>query len=80
MTAIAKGAAATKAPALWSTINSSEGYPRLLRRVNDRPGTPAMLSTHAGMDAAGFGILSLAAGRQGLRYRSHVAKGGGGLS
>jgi len=74
MTSIGKGAAATKAAALWSMVNFSEGYPAFIDgRVHDHPGTMAMLLTHAGMDAAGFAILLLAARLLGLRYRSLLA-------
>lgn len=48
--------AATKAAALWSMVNFSEGYPAFVDgRIHDGAGTTAMLLTHAGMDAAGFG-------------------------
>jgi MFS transporter len=74
MTSIGKGAAATKAAALWSMVNFSEGYPAFIDgRVHDHAGTTAMLLTHAGMDAAGFAILLLAARLLGLRYRSLLA-------
>jgi MFS family permease len=74
MTSIGKGAAATKAAALWSMVNFSEGYPAFVDgRVHDGAGTTAMLLTHAGMDAAGFAILLLAARLLGLRYRSLLA-------
>lgn len=71
MTTIGKGAAATKAAALWSLVNFSEGYPALVDgRVHDHVGTTAMLLTHAGMDAAGFVVLLAAALVLGLRYRT----------
>jgi len=71
MTSIGKGAAATKAAALWSMVNFSEGYPVFIDgRVHDHGGSTAMLLTHAAMDAVGFTILLLAARLLGLRYRS----------
>jgi hypothetical protein len=71
MTSIGKGAAATKAAALWSMVNFSQGHPAFIDgRVHDHTGTTAMLLTHAGMDTAGFAILLLAARLLGLRYRS----------
>jgi hypothetical protein len=71
MTSIGKGAAATKAAALWSLVNFSEGYPALVDgRVHDQVGTTAMLLTHAGMDAGGFALLLAAAMLLGLRYRT----------
>lgn len=74
MTSIGKGAAATKAALLWSMFNFSEGYPAFVDgRVHDHAGTTAMLLTHAGMDAAGFAVLLLAARLLGLRYRSLLA-------
>lgn len=74
MTSIGKGAAATKAAALWSMVNFSEGYPAFVDgRVHDHAGTTAMLLTHAGMDAAGFAILLLTARLLGMRYRSLLA-------
>ncbi len=74
MTSIGKGAASTKAAALWSMVNFSEGYPAFVDgRVHDAAGTTAMLLTHAGMDAAGFAILLLVARLLGLRYRSLLA-------
>jgi MFS family permease len=74
MTAIGRGAAATKAAALWSMVNFSEGYPALVDgRVHDHAGTTAMLLTHAGMDAAGFAILLFVARLLGLRYRALLA-------
>ena len=74
MTSIGKGAAATKAAALWSMVNFSHGYPAFIDgRVHDHAGTTAMLLTHAGMDAAGFAILLLTARWLGVRYRSLLA-------
>jgi len=74
MTAIGRGAAATKAAALWSMVNFSEGYPAFVDgRVHDHAGTTAMLLTHAAMDAAGFASLLLAARLLGFRYRALLA-------
>lgn len=74
MSTIGKGAAATKAAALWSMVNFSEGYPVLVDgRVHDIAGTTAMLLTHAAMDAAGFAILLLAARVLRIRYRALFA-------
>jgi len=62
MNSIGKGAASTKAAVLWSLFNFSGAYPALVDgRVHDHAGTTAMLLTHAGMDAVGFGILVLLA-------------------
>jgi hypothetical protein len=62
MSSIGKGAASTKAAVLWSLFNFSGAYPALVDgRVHDHVGTSAMLLTHAGMDAAGFGLLLLLA-------------------
>lgn len=74
MTSIGKGAAATKAAALWSMVNFSQGYPTFVDgRIHDRAGTTAMLVTHAGMDAAGFAVLLMTARLLGVRYRSLLA-------
>jgi hypothetical protein len=62
MSAIGKGAASTKAAALWSLTNLAIVYPTLLEgAVHDRAGTAAMLLTDAGLGAAGFGMLLVAA-------------------
>ena len=62
MGSIGRGAASTKAAVLWSLFNFSGAYPALVDgRVHDQVGTTAMLLTHAGMDAMGFGILLLLA-------------------
>jgi MFS family permease len=74
MTAIGRGAAATKAAALWSMVNFSEGYPAFVDGgVHDYAGTTAMLMTHAGMDAAGFVVFLCVARVLGLRYRALLA-------
>jgi MFS family permease len=71
MSTIGRGAAATKAAALWSMVNFSEGYPALVDgRVHDVAGTTAMLLTHATMDAAGFVILLLVARSLRVRFRA----------
>ncbi len=58
MKAIGKGAASTKAAALWSLANLAFAYPTLIEgRVHDRAGTVAMLVTDAGLGIAGFGVL-----------------------
>lgn len=68
MTAIGKGAASTKAAALWSVTNFAIVYPTVLEgAVHDRAGTVAMLLTDAGLGAAGFGMLMLATRLLGLR-------------
>ena len=62
MGSIGRGAASTKAAVLWSLFNFSGAYPALVDgRVHDQLGTTAMLLTHAGMDAVGFGVLLLLA-------------------
>ena len=62
MSSIGRGAASTKAAVLWSLFNFSGAYPALVDgRVHDQMGTTAMLLTHAGIDAMGFGILVLLA-------------------
>jgi len=62
MGSIGRGAASTKAAVLWSLFNFSAAYPALVDgRVHDQLGTTAMLLTHAGMDAVGFGVLLLLA-------------------
>jgi len=74
MNAIGKGAASTKAAALWSLFNFSAAYPVFVDgNVHDHMGTVAMLLTHAGMDAAGFGILLLLASWLGVSLRSSPA-------
>jgi hypothetical protein len=61
MTAIGRGAASTKAAALWSLANLASAYPTLIEgAVHDRRGTNAMLLTDVGLGAAGFGLLILA--------------------
>ena len=75
MTAIGQGAAATKAAALWSLVNFSEGYPALIDgRVHDHAGTTAMLMVHAAMDAVGFAILLVVAWLLGLQLRALLAR------
>jgi hypothetical protein len=75
MSAIGKGAASTKAAVLWSLFNFSAAYPTLVDgRVHDHLGTSAMLFTHAGMDAAGFGILLLLASLLKLPLRAGSAR------
>lgn len=75
MSSIGKGAASTKAAALWSLFNLSAGYPTLIDgRMHDHAGTTAMLLTHAGMDAAGFGILLLLASLLRVPLRSPAAQ------
>jgi hypothetical protein len=62
MTAIGKGAAATKAASLWSLANFAVAYPTALDgAVHDYAGTGAMLLTDAALGAAGFGVLLVAA-------------------
>lgn len=74
MSAIGKGAASTKAAAFWSLFNFSAAYPALVDgKVHDHAGTAAMLLTHAGMDAAGFGILVLLASWLRVSLRSSPA-------
>lgn len=74
MNTIGKGAAATKAAALWSLVNFSEGYPALVDgRVHDLAGTTVMLLIHAAMDAVGFAILLLAALLLRIRFRELFA-------
>ena len=61
MTAIDKGAASTKAAALWSLTNFAIVCPTLIEgAVHDRIGTVAMLLTDAALGAVGFGMLLVA--------------------
>ena len=62
MTAIGRGAASTKAAALWSLANFASAYPTVIDgAVHDHVGTRAMLLTDAGLGQAGFGVLLVAA-------------------
>lgn len=62
MTAIGRGAASTKAAALWSLANFASAYPTVIDgAVHDHVGTRAMLLTDAGLGLAGFGVLLVAA-------------------
>jgi hypothetical protein len=71
MSAIGKGAAATKAASLWSLANFSFAYPTALDgAVHDYAGTRAMLLTDAALGAVGFGVLLLAARMLALRLIS----------
>ena len=64
MTAIGKGAASTKAAALWSLANLAFFYPTVIEgAVHDSRGTVAMLLTDAGIGIIGF-VVILAAFRQ----------------
>jgi len=74
MTAIVRGAAATKAAAYWSLFNLGDVYPALVDgAVHDHAGTTLMLMTHAAMDAVGFAVFLAAARLLGLRYRTLLA-------
>jgi hypothetical protein len=76
MTAIGRGAAATKAAAYWSLFNFADVYPALVDgSVHDHAGTTFMLMTHAAMDVAGFAVFLGAARWLGLRYRTLLAAG-----
>jgi MFS transporter, PAT family, beta-lactamase induction signal transducer AmpG len=73
MSSIGKGAASTKAAVLWSLFNFAGAYPALVDgHVHDHMGSTAMLLTHAGMDAGGFGILLLLASRLRVSLRSRA--------
>ena len=62
MAAIGRGAASTKAAALWSLANFASAYPTVIDgAVHDHVGTRAMLLTDAGLGLAGFGVLLIAA-------------------
>ena len=62
MTAIGRGAASTKAAALWSLANFASTYPTVIEgAVHDHVGTRAMLLTDAGLAVAGFAVLLVAA-------------------
>lgn len=74
MTAIGKGAASTKAAAMWSLANFAFTYPTLIEgAVHDRAGTNAMLLTDAGLAVLGFGVLMVAARLLKLGFKSPVA-------
>lgn len=74
MTAIGRGAAATKAAAYWSLFNFGGVYPALVDgAVHDYAGTAVMLMTHAAMDVAGFAVFLAVARLLGLRYRALLA-------
>ncbi len=61
MTAIGRGAASTKAAALWSLTNFAFFYPTVVEgAVHDYTGTVAMLLTDAVLGAVGFAVLILA--------------------
>jgi PAT family beta-lactamase induction signal transducer AmpG len=61
MTTIGKGAASTKAAAMWSLTNLAFFYPTLIEGiVHDRDGTTAMLLTDALLGATGFAVLMVA--------------------
>jgi hypothetical protein len=75
MTAIGKGAASTKAAAMWSLANVAYAYPTLIEgAVHDRAGTLAMLLTDAGLGVAGFGILLLAARLLKVQFNAPLAR------
>jgi hypothetical protein len=74
MTAIGKGAASTKAAALWSLANVAYAYPALIEgAVHDRAGTIAMLLTDAGLGIAGFATLMLAARLLKVQFNAPLA-------
>jgi hypothetical protein len=74
MTAIGKGAASTKAAAMWSLANVAYAYPTLIEgAVHDRAGTFAMLLTDAGLGVAGFGTLLLAARLLKVQFNAPLA-------
>jgi hypothetical protein len=61
MTAIGKGAASTKAAALWSLTNFAFFYPTLIEGgVHDSMGTTAMLLADASLGGVGFVVLVVA--------------------
>jgi hypothetical protein len=71
MTAIGKGAAATKAAVMWSLANLAFAYPTLIEgSVHDRMGTRAMLMTDVALAVLGFGVLVIVARllNRGLRF------------
>ncbi len=71
VTAIGKGAASTKAAALWSLTNLGFAYPTYVEgAVHDRVGTVAMLLTDAGLGITGFGVLIVAARLLKLRFNA----------
>jgi MFS transporter, PAT family, beta-lactamase induction signal transducer AmpG len=75
MTAIGKGAAATKAASLWSLANFAVAYPTALEgAVHDHAGIGAMLLTDAALGVAGFGVLLVAARLLALRLSSPVMR------
>jgi len=71
MSAVGKGAASTKAAALWSLATFALVVPTFLEGlVHDRVGTQAMLLTDAALGVTGFGVL-LVASRL-LKFRSDI--------
>ena len=74
MTAIGRGAASTKAAALWSLANFASAYPTVIDgTVHDHAGTRAMLLTDAGLGMAGFGVLLVATRMLRLRFGAPIA-------
>jgi hypothetical protein len=70
MKAIGRGAASTKAAALWSLTNLGFAYPTLIEgSVHDRAGTLAMLLTDAGLGVCGFCVLMFATRFLRLRFK-----------